>query len=350
MNFVLTPWPDLDRAIWTVATILAAYAVGLILNWLIVHRLQRLAAKTAWDWDDPIITEIRKRIPFWALLVGVTISVEYWPQLSDWWKAAIPNTTRALIVLSVTSAFAAITVRLLTVVVPRLNPQAQITGIMRGIVRGVIFVVGILVVLKGLGVEITPMLAALGVGGLAVALALQEVLSNLFAGLFVTFGGQMRIGDYVKVEGGPEGYITDFKWRATQIQTLPGNLVIVPNSKLSQAVVTNFTRPTPDMGITVEVTVAPDADLKAVDQIACDVAAQVMDTVPGGVPGGECTVRFNAFSTLGITCAVNVRSRSYADFHLVRHELIKQLQGALLKAGIRLPTVEAVPARAARTS
>ena len=337
MDLVITPWPNVDRAIWTVGTILVAYAIGLVLNWLIVHRLQRVATRTSWDWDDPIIGELRKRLPFWALLVGITLSIPFWP-LSQNWSARLGVTSKALLILSITSAIAAVAVRLLTIFVPRFNPEAQISGMMKNIVRIVIFTIGLLVVLKGVGVEITPMLAALGVGGLAVALALQEVLSNLFAGLFVTFGGQVRIGDFIKVEGGPEGYIRDFKWRVTLVETLAGNVVIVPNSKVSQAVITNFTRPTPDTGLIVEVTVAQDSDLVAVERICLEVSRGVMAEVEGGVPKCEPMVRFSAFSTLGITCAVHVRCQTYADQLLVRHELIKRVQTALLEAGVRLPT------------
>lgn len=337
MDFGITPWPNLDRAIWTAGTILAAYAVGLILNWLIVHRLQKLAARTSWDWDDPVIGEARKRIPFWALLVGISLSIPYWP-LSATWATRIGLTAKALLVLSITSAIAAVAVRLLTVLIPRVDPEAQVSGLMKNIVRAVIFTTGLLVVLKSLNYEITPMLAALGVGGLAVALALQEVFSNLFAGIFVTFGGQVRIRDYIRIEGGPEGFIKDFKWRATMVETMAGNVVIVPNSKVSQSIITNFTRPTPEMGVTIEITVAPDADLAHVEKVAMDVSRRVMNEVEGGVPHCEPTVRFSGFSTLGITCLVNVRCRAYPDHQLVRHELIKRVQMALLDAGIKLPT------------
>lgn len=87
---------------------------------------------------------------------------------------------------------------------------------------------------------ITPMLTALGVGGLAVALALQEPLANFFAGVFLTLGGQIRLGDYVKLDSGQEGYVADFSWRSTRLRMLPTNLVVVPNARLAQAIVHTF--------------------------------------------------------------------------------------------------------------
>ena len=95
----------------------------------------------------------------------------------------------------------------------------------------IVAILGLLVVLNGLGLSITPMLTALGVGGLAVALALQEPLANFFAGVFLTLAGQIRSGDYVKLDSGQEGYVVDFSWRSTRLRMLANNLVVVPNSK-----------------------------------------------------------------------------------------------------------------------
>ena len=112
---------------------------------------------------------------------------------------------------------------------------------------GLVVALGALVVLNGLGVSITPMLTAMGVGGLAVALALQEPLANLFAGIVIALARQVRVGDYVKLDNGVEGYVTDFSWWSTRIRMLSNNMVLVPNAKLAQSVVTNFHLPNPDM-------------------------------------------------------------------------------------------------------
>ena len=77
-----------------------------------------------------------------------------------------------------------------------------------------------MIILNQLHVSIAPILTALGVGGLAVALALQDTLSNLFAGFYVAVAGQVRLGDYiVKLDTGEEGYVTDISWRTTTIRT-----------------------------------------------------------------------------------------------------------------------------------
>jgi len=338
MDVTLTSWPMVDRLIWTLATLGVAYAVGLIINAIVIRRLQSIASRTAADWDDAVVLELRKRIPLWCLLAGLALSIGYWPlQPANAEKTS--KLISAIAVLSVTLMTSAIAVRLLGVLAPRVNPDVRVSGLMSNVVRLTIVTVGLLVVLRGIGVEITPMLAALGVGGLAVALALQEPLSNLFAGLFITMAGQVRIGDYVRLEGGPEGYVSDFSWHATKLRTLPGNLVIVPNAKLAQTIVTNFDKPSPDMGFAVEMTVGAAADLAVVERVALQVAQGVMREVPGGVPDAKVAVRFQAFSDLGVRCAVGARCRRFEDQFLIRHELIKRLQAAFGDAGVELATV-----------
>jgi len=217
---------------------------------------------------------------------------------------------------------------------------------MRNVVRLTIFTIGLLVALRGIGVEITPVLAALGVGGLAVALALREPLSNLFAGLFIALAGQVRIGDYIKMEPGPEGTVADFSWNATQLATNAGNLVIVPNNKLADALITNYNRPSKDTGLTIEVTVAPGSDLAVVERIGVEVGRTVMRDVAGGMAAAEPNVRFVAFTDLGIRVGVNVRTQQFTDQALVRHEVIKRLHTALADAGVSIPTT----ANSGRTS
>ncbi len=338
MDLQLTSWPIIDRWIWTAGTIVSAFVIGLLINRIVVARLQRLAERTAGDWDDAVILELRRRIPFWAFLIGVRVSAVYWP-LQPGTVDFISKLTAAVAVLSVTSAAAGIAVRLITSLGPRLHQDMQVSGLMQNVVRITIFTIGLLVVLRGIGVEITPVLAALGVGGLAVALALQEPLSNLFAGLFVAMAGQVRIGDYIRLEPGPEGTVSDFSWNATQLATANGNIVIVPNAKLAQALITNFNRPSRDMGLAIELTVAPGSDLAVVERIGLEVGRAVMRDVEGGIPAADTSVRFIAFTDLGVRFGVNVRARQFSDQALVRHELIKRLNAALTDAGIGVSTV-----------
>ena len=100
--------------------------------------------------------------------------------------------------------------------------------------------IGLLVTLDSLNISITPLLTTLGIGGLAVALAFKDTLANFFAGLYVLADRPIRVGDLVKIEGGPEGYVESIGWRSTRIRTLANNIAILPNSKVSESMITNY--------------------------------------------------------------------------------------------------------------
>jgi small-conductance mechanosensitive channel len=341
----LTPaqWTVVTRLFWTLLALGIAYTVGHLANALVISRVRRLAARSQGHWDDVIVGELGRRIPFWSLLIGAWIAIGYW-DLPPRWGALASNSVRALGVLSVTLAGAAIASRLIASYGPRLAPGVPVSGLMRNLVTGVIVTLGLLVILRGLGVEITPMLAALGVGGLAVALALQEPLSNLFAGVFITFAGQVNIGDYVRLDNGVEGTVADFNWHSTRIQALAGHLIIVPNAKLSQAVVSNLSEPGPDFGFGVEVTVEHGNDLEQVERIALEVAREVVVSVPGAA-STEPSVRFSAMTDLGIRVSVGYRAEKFTDQFLLRHEIIKRLTARFAAAGIEIAAVATRPPR-----
>ena len=255
--FANLPW--LEPVVRAALTIVVAYLFGRVLNLIVKGRLTRLARNTPGEWDDILIGELTSRIPLWSVLVGIWISLGYWP-LPDRW---LLTTSRAISIVgfaSVTFAAAAISTRLVAIYGPRATPGVPVSGLTRNLVRMVIVSIGLLVMLNELGVEIRPMLAALGVGGLAVALALQEPLSNLFAGLFVSMAGHVRIGDQVRLDSGVEGRIVDFNWRSTWVEMGTGNVAVIPNAKLSQAIVTNFNLPTPEVSVPVEFVVGYDSD------------------------------------------------------------------------------------------
>lgn len=174
-------------------------------------------------------------------------------------------------------------------------------------------------------------------GGLAVALALQDTLSNLFAGIHTIASRKIRPGDYLKLDTGQEGYVADITWRYTTIRTLANNMVIIPNAKIASAVATNFSLPEPEIAISVDVGVGYGSDLDQVESVTMDVARTVMMEIEGGIPGFEPSIRYNKFDESSINFAVNLRAKEFANQYLIRHELIKRLQKRYRQEGIEIP-------------
>ena len=199
-------------------------------------------------------------------------------------------------------------------------------------------VLGLLLLLSAENVQVTPILTALGVGGLAVALAMQDTLSNLFAGFYIAVAGQMRLNDYIKLASGEEGYVTDIGWRSTAIRSLSNNLVIVPNSKLSQTIVTNYHLPAQRMAASLQVNVPYDADPDLIERLLVEIATVGARDIPGlladPAPSAALDPGFGE-SALGFTLSFHVTE--FAQQFGVRHQLRKRILRRLREEGIAVP-------------
>jgi small-conductance mechanosensitive channel len=212
---------------------------------------------------------------------------------------------------------------------------APVTTLTQNLAKLGILILGLLLMLNSLGAQVTPILTALGVGGLAVALALQDTLSNLFAGFYVSVSGQIRPGDYIKLNTGEEGYVADITWRCTAIRTLSNNLIIVPNAKLGQANVTNYHLPEKRMSASVQVSVAFDADEERVERALLEVGMRAAGEVPGMVADPSPSVTLD-FGDAGLTFTLSYQVEEFARQTNVRHELRKRILRRMADEGISL--------------
>jgi small-conductance mechanosensitive channel len=185
--------------------------------------------------------------------------------------------------------------------------------------------IGLLLVVQTLGVAIAPVLTALGVGALAVALALKDTLENLFSGLQIIASGQIRSGDYIKLESGIEGYVTDITWRTTTVRDLSDNLVVVPNAKLAQTSFTNYALPERELSVSVQVLVPYDADLGLVERVTLEAARQILRET-GAPPAFEPSLRFTELGNENVKLTVFLRASAFVDQFKLRSDFIKRLQ------------------------
>ena len=327
---------------WTALTIGAAWCIGHLLNAIVITRLGRLIAATRKQWDDAMVSELRRRVPLWSVLVGAYASLAHW-QLSPEAELLL---TRGLFVVGAVSATlfaAAVASRLIATYGAMVSPALPVTSLTQSLTWVLVVALGALVVLNGLGVSITPMLTAMGVGGLAVALALQEPLANLFAGIVIALARQVRVGDYVKLDNGVEGYVTDFSWWSTRIRMLSNNLVLVPNAKLAQSVVTNFHLPAPDLVVPVDVVVDPSGDLPRIERVAVDVGREVMREVPGGVRDHEPFIQYTSLAAAKVGFQVMLRSQEFAGQYRIKHEFLKRLHERYAREGIAIRQMAETP-------
>ena len=240
-------------------------------------------------------------------------------------------------VITITRVLARTVDGVVTMYFERSNKDLPKTTLLNNILIGVIYVMGVLVILQYYGISIAPILTAAGVGGMAVALALQETLANIFAGLHLILSKQIRIGDYIRLGTGEEGRVTDIAWRFTTIVPLgASNTVVIPNKTIAGANITNFSMPTRSLNISVPVGVAYDSDLALVERVSIETAKEVLARVDNN-PNAEPLVRYTKFNDSSIDFAVILPSSRFDQQGLIIHDFIKALTDRYRVEGIDIP-------------
>lgn len=328
---------SVDTHVWiAVGVEVAAGVLAGMLARLVLRRAAARAGRTAWRGDDVLVALLQVLLPWAAVLGGVWAAVLSLP-LSDRWRADADRVLLAGVVLATTFGVArgaGLAVRCGALARSGVSGSASIFV---HIARAAVLAVGFLIVLESLGVSITPLLTALGVGGLAVALALQDTLTNLFAGIHILASRKVQPGDFIQLDGGQQGYVVDTNWRNTVIRQLPDNLVIVPNAVLAASVLTNYHRPAHEMSVLVQVGVSYDSDLEHVERVTCQVGREVMREVDGAVRGHEPFIRYHTFGESSIDFSVILRAGEVTAQYLIVHEFIKRLHRRYRAEGIDIP-------------
>jgi small-conductance mechanosensitive channel len=310
-------------------------AIGIFLENILLKELILSSKKKKRRGNEIIFYSFRGMAFTWSLLIGLYLSLHE----SDFPSAVISTGNKILFSVGVFS-IAIVASRILAGLIHLKSNTGSIypsTSIVSNIARIGIYVICFLVILQTNGVSITPLLTALGVGALAVALALQDTLSNLFSGLQVIASRQIRIGDYIKLNTNEEGYVTDITWRNTIIKALSNNYIIVPNSKIASAIVTNYYLPEKEMSVLVEVSVSYDSDLEKVEAITISTAREILKATTGAVTNADPFIRYHTFGESAISFSVILRAMEFTDQYLLKHVFIKRLIETYKTNSIKIP-------------
>ncbi|NIP42804.1 MAG: mechanosensitive ion channel family protein [candidate division Zixibacteria bacterium] len=331
---------NIDPKDWIIAAsvVIGGFILGIILEIFIIRGLRRLAKSTKWEWDDVLIGSFKRAFVIWFTIIGLYIALQVTLSFNQVVENTIQKIIVALLILSVTIIVARAAAGFVKLYSRRTEGGIPATSLFSNIASLIILIAGFVIILQNLGVSITPLITALGIGGLAVALALQDTLSNLFAGFQIIVSKQVRAGDFIKLEGGDEGYVTDVKWRNTTIRSLRSTRVfIVPNSKVSTSIVTNYSMPRKHIWIRIYVGVHYESDLDQVEKVAMEVATEVVkDFYPSDFVF-KPVVRFKEFGDSAITFSARLPIRQYIDQFKVRSEFIKRLHKRFNEKGIEIP-------------
>jgi small-conductance mechanosensitive channel len=216
------------------------------------------------------------------------------------------------------------------------NESARDTS--RFLVRWLFLIIGAMLVLDNLGISLTALWTTLGIGSVAVALALQDTLSNFFGGVYLQLDRPVRLDDYVKLGTGEEGFVVQIGWRSTRMRTLGNNIIVIPNASLAKAVITNYSLPEAHMSLTIPIAVSYSSDVEQVERVLLEEASRAAEEITGLQASPAPFVRFlPGFGDSALKFTLICRVNSYVDQYLVQHELHKRILGRFRSEGIEIP-------------
>ncbi|MCL2615818.1 MAG: mechanosensitive ion channel family protein [Dehalococcoidia bacterium] len=204
------------------------------------------------------------------------------------------------------------------------------------IIQTLICAISLIWILTLLGIAIGPLLASLGIGGLAVALALQPTLENFFAGMQIVSDNVVHVGDFVEINDQLRGYVVDVGWRSTKIRTPANNIIVAPNSSLSSTQLVNYNQPNHAVNVNVRCGVSYENNLDQIKQIALRVASEIEKRMDEAVKNFEPRVAFDEFGESNVMLFVVLQAKDRLAAINLRSELVMRLHQRFREENIKI--------------
>lgn len=321
-----------------VGIILLSFFLGLFLEWLALKTIVRFAKKTKAKWDDIIVESLKKGVVIWCILIGMAVARDFIPYLNDAGKMYILKIVSAVASFLGVWILAKIVHGLIRLAMSSYKDDGKgiASSLLPNAARAMIVGVGLVFILNDF-IEMAPVLGALGIGGLAAALAFKNPLENLFSGFQLLLARKVRAGDYINLDSGQTGYVTDISWRETTIRDFNNNLVIIPNSQISNSIVTNYNLPMHDIYMELVCGVAYGSDLDKVEAIVKELGKEVYQEIFEDELEGDPSFMYLDFGESSIDFKTKVLVKSFGDRVAMKHALIKAIHHRFGKEGIDIP-------------
>lgn len=332
--------PALEAA-FSALFVVAALVLALVAQPLVVRLGKRLTRNTQTTLDDILVEALARPVQALILVQGAALALTNTSFLNRWqdWvnRGWVIGMVLAMAYAALRSSKGLLRWYASEVAVKtRSDLDNRLLPLASRLTTVAIYAVAGMLVASVLGVKLTPLLAGLGLGGLAVALALQPTLSNVIASAWMAADGTVSPGDYVEVQGGPAGTVTEVGWRATRLLTPVGNVVMVPNSTLVNSVVTNFTTGTPELNIVVTLGVSYESSLPRVREVCLDECRRIAADLPDSVVARsfEPVVLFSRFADSNVEFWAVMRAKDRVAGIRLTSEMVMRLHERFAREGI----------------
>ncbi len=323
--------------------ILLGVVIGFLFKQFVHSWLVKTAKKSKWEGDDVILDAIESQIIFWFFIGSLSIAtseINLENGLGFLNKDLLSKISKFFIVLligSITHASSKLVVGLFNIWSKGQGRGFPSTSMFTNIVKITIYLIGFLIILDRLQISIAPMLTALGVGGLAVSLALKDTLSDVFAGLHILLSKKVQPGDFIHIDSGEMGYVKNITWRNTTILERTNNIIHIPNGKLSSAIIKNYDSNDPSFSVKIPFGVSYDCDLGIAEKTTLDVIDSIQNSLEQTNKNYSPLVRVVSFGESSVDMVAYFRGNKYGDHNVIIHAFIKLLHQRFKEENIEIP-------------
>ena len=331
------PWVE---PVVAIAVVLISMVVAALVHFAMFPLVVRLTHQTPTELDDILIRAARWPINVGIVVLGLYLSLTITLDLPDGIQGFIDLIAQAVGAFLLVALFGRLVSRGMDWAISeqekksRRTVDARLLLMLRRVLVVMIYGLGLLLVINILGIPISPLIAGLGLGGVAVALAIQPTLSNLFAGTYVMTEGVVSPGDYIEMEGGVAGYVLEVGWRSTRLRTWSNTLVVVPNARFAETIITNYYQPAPPVNVYLTCGVSYDSDLVRVEAVSMDVMNRILEASPHGVQEYGAYFGFDNFGESNVDFWLFVQARDRLASFELRSELVRELHRRFDEEGI----------------
>ena len=318
------------------AIVFIGIVLGMIFKQVVHTRLKKAALTSEWEGDDIILNAVESQIVIWFFWAALSLALRD-VEIAEPFGLYVSNSLIIILMASITHAAAKLIVGLLNLWSKKQGGGFPSTTMFTNFVWITVYSIGLLVILDALDISIAPMLTALGIGGLAVSLALKDTLTDVFAGLHILLSKKVQPGDFISLDSGEMGYVQNITWRNTKMLERTNNIIHIPNTKLSNAIIKNYDSGDPSFSVKIPVGVGYDSDLDVVERVVMEVANDLHQYMDQMNKQSTPSFKFKGFGESSIDFMVYFRGNKYGDQNPIIHEFVKKLHKRFNEEGIDIP-------------
>lgn len=331
-------WPTAIEVSITVSILSGSYLAARVISWIVGRLFERTTVRTATSLDDKLVSALKRPLTYALFLLGANVAIERL-QVEGRWMQRLDTFLFVFGVLILTLALMrayGIVMAWYTTesVAAREGELAAEFGPFLGKLGKVFLVlIAVITVLERFQVDVRSLVVSLGVGSLAVGLAAQDTLANMFAGFTLMLDRPFKVGERISLSTGEVGDVVAIGMRATRIRTLDDTILIVPNSILVKDRVTNLTQPSRNLTLRINVGVAYGTDLVRAKGLLATAARECSYVEPAREP----VVLATQFADFSINLMLICWAKDYEQAGLAGSALREAVHAAFAREGIEIP-------------